>query len=79
MLHSKPSATRVVARVAFAGLLALAVAGCQPGSLFGPNVERPKGPGSNTDDLRPSPCACVELPNAPPDLHLLFELKRLEG
>jgi hypothetical protein len=55
------------------------LAACQNASFFGPNVERPKGPGANTDDLRPSPCACIELPNTSPDMRLYFDFGGLKG
>ncbi|MBL0929422.1 MAG: hypothetical protein IBJ15_04780 [Alphaproteobacteria bacterium] len=55
---------------------ALMLAGCQSLGLGG-GVERPRGTGANTDDLRRSPCACMELPNAAPDETLMRELRAL--
>jgi len=56
---------------------AMMLAGCQSLGLGG--VERPRGTGANTDDLRRSPCACMELPNAGPDDTLMRELRALPG
>lgn len=55
---------------------ALALSACAGMPMFGGNPERPKGPGSATDSLRASPCACMELPNRAPDDGLLDELRR---
>jgi len=66
-------------RLALALAAALILQACSPGSLFGGNTERPKGPGSATDELRVSPCACMELPNAAPDATILEELRREFG
>jgi len=53
------------------------LAGCQILGLPNGNTERPKGPGANTDDLRASPCACVEVPSAAPDAATWLELRLL--
>ena len=48
-------------RAAAALLLAVAAASC------GNGPELPERAGSGTDDLRRSPCACLEIPQAPPE------------
>ena len=62
-----------------AALLAalLGLGACQGANPFGGKTERPHGPGTGTDDLRASPCACLLLPNAAPDADILREIGRL--
>lgn len=72
--------TRTPLAVAAILAAALTLGGCAGGgSLFGSNTERAKGPGTGTDALRISPCACMELPNLPPDGTALRELRRTFG
>lgn len=56
--------------LAITTLITLAVAGC------GSSVEKPKAIGTGIDDMKRSPCACLELPlrsTSPEDLRALAE------